>query len=540
MPEVWQHDVFHADGRPFDLAELGMIRGFRFWQVREVVPTGGRWRRAVEAPPYGWHVEAYDDSAWEHGDAPFGADGAPYVDVKSDWHTGNIWMRGEWDLGDGAFVSPHLRLRHEEHAEVYINGITAAVAEGRNSHYECVPLTEPGRAALRPGGNFVAVHCHRTEGGQCIDVGLVDVAKGAEAIEAPAVSATPTDRGTPWSPERARRWYDAMPPIRGCNYIPRTAMNTVELWQEETFDPGTIDQELGWASKYGYNSIRLFLQYAVWDHDEGAFLERLEKVIGIAAAHGISVMPVFFDDVSFAQQLEPRLGPQDDPVVGIHNSGWVPSPGFMRVRDRAYWPRLREYVRQVVARYRDDPRVVVWDVYNEPGPFFDTTTSFPLAEAGMGWVRQLDPIQPVVVAVWGNPQSRQFPPISDVGAIHSYGANGLEEFIRWCHEDLERPVLCTEWLARPSGGFNRMLPLFAKHRVGWYHWGLVAGRTQTFYSYQSRRGDPMPEVWLHDTLRPNGTPYDHEEMDLLQSFAFEASESRLDGAPHTLRQEGAK
>ena len=527
MPDAWQHDVLHADGTPYDPEELERIREFGWLEVDDVVPPGGEWRYATDTPWYGYQLEAYDEtkSEWHSGKAPFAAPGTPHAEVGTEWTTPNIWMRRTFTL-DGLDVRAlRVRVRHDAQAEVHINGELAVRVLGANTCGELLPIRDSARAALRLGENTLAVHCHRAGESQGIDVGLADIRSGVPAepngaaVELP--EAGEVDCGPLWAAERTADWYERVGALKGCNYLPRTAINPIEMWQAETFDPETIDEELGWAAGYGYNSLRIFLPYLVWEAERDGLLARFERVLGICATHGMTAMPVFFDDVCFSQKLEPYLGPQDDPIVGIHNSGWVPSPGFAAVTDRREWPKLKAYVDDFVTRYREDERVVVWDIYNEPGPFFDVTTSFNLAKAGASWVRELDPIQPVTVPVWGNPDSRQLPAISDVASIHNYGGRGLEEFIQ--HQQAAgKPVLVTEWLARPSEGqFEQMLPLFAKYHVGSYHWGLVAGKTQTFYQYSAQKGDPMPEVWLHDALRPDGTPYDEAEMRMFSQFEFE-------------------
>jgi len=54
-----------------------------------------------------------------------------------------------------------------------------------------------------------------------------------------------------WSAEKANAWYDRLPWLVGCNFIPSTAVNQLEMWQAETFDADTIDRELGWAKGVG-------------------------------------------------------------------------------------------------------------------------------------------------------------------------------------------------------------------------------------------------------------------------------------------------
>jgi len=537
MPELWHHDTFRDNGTPYDPKEIALIDDFLLsgCNLRQVVPTSEEgpqtWRYTTEIPNYGWHLPDFDpsqpwrDVVWGEGPGGFGNAETPGAVVGTAWDTQNIWLRRTFELESADLRRPHLRIRHDEHAEVYVNGHLVAKLSGRSAGYQQVPLSRPSRTGLRPGTNVISVHGHQTTGDQFVDVGLVEVLGCGEgdglAMPEASPPTAPVSAGTPWPAERARAWYAAQPPIRGCNFLPRTAINSVQMWRKETFDPKTIDEELGWAAAAGFNSVRVFLQYVVWADDPEGFAARFETFLRIADSHGITTMPVFFCDVCFAMKLEPILGPQDEPVFGIHNSGWVPSPGYSMVQDPRQWIGLRDFVRDVVQRHGQDRRVIVWDAYNEPGPYFDRTLSFPLAKVAMGWIRELDPIQPVTVAVWGNPSSREFLALSDVLSLHTYSGNGLEAFLRDAQGTFGRPLLVTECLARPAFGFDTMLPLFAEYNVGWYNWGLVAGRTQTNRAYSSREGDPRPTLWHHDVLRPDGTPYDARELDLIRSFEFE-------------------
>lgn len=185
-------------------------------------------------------------------------------------------------------------------------------------------------------------------------------------------------RQSRWSPERAWKWYAAVGPICGCNYLPRSAVNSTEMWQRESFDPRTIDQELGWAKRCGLNSVRVFVQYIVYEADPEGLIERMERFLEIADGHRISVMFILLDDCF---KPEPKLGKQPDPVPGVHNSQWTSSPGERRKR-RENWPALEKYVKQVVGHFARDQRVIVWDLYNEP-----KKESRPLVEAAFAWAR---------------------------------------------------------------------------------------------------------------------------------------------------------
>ena len=144
-------------------------------------------------------------------------------------------------------------------------------------------------------------------------------------------------RNARWPAEKAWNWYAGIGPICGCNYLPRTAVNTTEMWQKETFDPKTIDEELGWAKKAGMNSVRGFVQYVVYEADPQGLIERMDQFLAIAAKHGITVMFVLFDDCFLP---EPKIGRQPDPVPGVHNSRWtaaVPASGVRRRRTHRRW-----------------------------------------------------------------------------------------------------------------------------------------------------------------------------------------------------------
>lgn len=331
--------------------------------------------------------------------------------------------------------------------------------------------------------------------------------------------------GKKWSIERTNAWYGEIGPICGCNYLPRTAINSTEMWQGGTFDPQTIDQELAWARRAGYNSVRIFVQFLVWQDDPDGLLQRLDEFLSIASEQGISTVPVLFDDCAFAGK-EPYLGPQDDPVAGVHNSGWTPSPGPSWVANSAAWPELARYVREVVGAFGSDSRVLLWDLYNEPGNSRSGERSLPLMEAAFSWARQASPQQPLTVSAWRDapsyrsPMSERMLALSDIISFHCYAQENLEGAIARCRS-FGRPVLCTEWLRRTTGNsVADTLPIFAREQVGWYNWGLVAGRTQTFLDWRSKAGDPPPAVWQHDIFHADGKPYNPAEIEMIRHFAF--------------------
>jgi len=166
-----------------------------------------------------------------------------------------------------------------------------------------------------------------------------------------------------WSEEKANSWYQQQPWLVGSNFIPASAINELEMWQADTFDPQEIDKELGWAQGLGMNTMRVFLHDLLWQQDAAGFRHRIDTFLTIAAKHRIRPVFVLFDS---CWDPFPRLGPQHPPIPGVHNSGWVQSPGANALKDAAQYPRLKEYVQGVVAAFANDPRVLAWDVWNEP------------------------------------------------------------------------------------------------------------------------------------------------------------------------------
>jgi hypothetical protein len=331
-----------------------------------------------------------------------------------------------------------------------------------------------------------------------------------------------------WNPEAIADWYERQPWLCGFNYLPRTAINWIELWQAESFDPATIDEELAWAERIGFNTLRTNLHSLVWEADPAGLRDRVDRFLGIAARHDMRTMLCPFDDCGFSG-LPSRLGPQGNPMPGVHNSGACASPGRAVVRDRSEWPALERYIRDLVGHFRDDARIVVWDLYNEPGNnwvFVPGRNDGPLdsllphsqalVRECFRWAREERPTQPLTAAVW-NPAwaaaSEELAALSDLVSFHNY----LElPPLRAMAEDLRRhgrPLLCTEWLARGLGSLPRThLPYFAAERIGCWQWGLVNGRTQTHLPWPGLETLAADGTWHHDLLHADGSPYDDAEI----------------------------
>lgn len=330
-------------------------------------------------------------------------------------------------------------------------------------------------------------------------------------------------------------WFDETPWLVGCNFIPSTAGNQLEMWQLDTFDPETIDRELRWAASIGMNSVRVFLHNLIWSNEGSAYLDRIDAVLATCAKHGITMMPVLFDGV---WNPLPALGPQPQPALGIHNSVWVQGPGAEMLHNSSSWPELQRYVEAVVGRFGEDPRVCVWDLFNEPAQHDGQTLKDPelfarkqtavdqLVREVFDWTRAMQPRQPLTVGLYGDLSNSQDPAaginataleLSDVISFHSYDpAAGLENWITRMSTH-GRGVICTEWLARSAGSTIDLLDVMATHRVGAYNWGLVDGKTQTKFPWSSWWEAVAPDApWFHELLHDDGTPYDVAEIALFQ------------------------
>ncbi len=342
-----------------------------------------------------------------------------------------------------------------------------------------------------------------------------------------------------WTEQAANAWYSKEPWLVGSNYIPATAINELEMWQEDTFDPKRIDLELGWAQSLGMNTMRVFLHDLLWEQDAPGFKKRIDAFLTIANKHHIRPLFVLFDS---CWDPDPRLGKQHAPVPGVHNSGWVQSPGAKALEDENERPRLEEYVKGVVGAFAKDKRVLGWDVWNEPDNFNgssygkrDPKDKVALVEALLPqvfqWARAAGATQPLTSGVWQGDWSSpeklsKMAKIqldnSDVTSFHNY--DGPAEFakrIEWLKQ-YNRPILCTEYMARGNGStFQGTLPIAKKNKVAAYNWGLVAGKTQTYLPWDSWAHpytDREPAVWFHEVFKTDGTPYKVEEVEFIREM----------------------
>ena len=347
-----------------------------------------------------------------------------------------------------------------------------------------------------------------------------------------------------WSERKANEWYQKQPWLVGANYNPANAINELEMWQAETFDPQTIDKELGWAAGLGMNTMRVFLHDLLWQQDPEGFKKRIDEFLKISQKHQIKPMLVLFDSV---WDPFPQLGKQRDPKPGVHNSGWLQSPGAKALQDPSQYPRLEAYVKGVVGAFASDERILAWDVWNEPDntngssygklePANKETLVLGLLPKVFEWARAANPRQPLTCGVWRGdwssaekltPMEKVQLEMSDVISFHNYdGPQEFEKRLRWLLR-YKRPLLCTEYMARGNGStFQGTMPIAKKYKVAAYNWGFVAGKTQTnlpWDSWQKPYVGREPAVWFHEIFRPDGTPYREDEVRFIRGMTGKAA-----------------
>lgn len=353
---------------------------------------------------------------------------------------------------------------------------------------------------------------------------------------------------TQWSKEKANGWYAKQPWLIGSNYIPTDAINQLEMWQADTFNPAQIDKELGWAQGIGMNTMRVFLHDQLWTQDAAGFKKRIDEFLKIAARHKIKPLLVIFDS---CWDANPKLGKQKDPTPGVHNSGWVQSPGKAGLADESNYKNLEAYVGDIIGAFKDDDRILGWDLWNEPdnafgGPGPDSAEGKEkirlvtnLLPQVFAWARAANPSQPLTSGVWIRDDWATASKLtevektqltqSDVITFHHYGwPEVLEGRIKQL-QTYGRPIICTEYLARGAGSlFENSLPIAVKYKVGMINWGFVLGKTQTNFpwdSWQKPYVDNPPVVWHHDIFYPDGKPYRQAEIDFIKATTKAANKA---------------
>jgi len=287
------------------------------------------------------------------------------------------------------------------------------------------------------------------------------------------------------------------------------------------------------------NTMRVFLHNLLWEQDPKGFKQRMDQFLTIAARHHIRPVFVLFDS---CWDPHPKLGPQRPPIPGVHNSGWVQAPGADVLADATQVPHLESYVKGVVGAFAGDKRILAWDLWNEPDNGNDSSYAkgdprdknqiiLALLPQVFAWARTEQPAQPLTSGLWhGDWSSLETMPAlariqieqSDVISFHNYG--WPEEFEQKLKQltQFNRPIICTEYMARGAGStFDTILPIAHKYHVGAINWGLVQGKSQTnlpWDSWQRPYVSDQPTVWFHDVFYADGRPYRQREVEIIRSL----------------------
>ena len=358
------------------------------------------------------------------------------------------------------------------------------------------------------------------------------------------ISAQAADGPGRWPVEKSNQWFKEYGWLRGSNFMPSSAINQIEMWQAATFDEATIDRELGYAEGLGFNSMRVFLHDLCWLQDKEGYTRRINRYLELADKHKIKTLFVIFDSCWYPL---PYLGAQMGPLPYTHNSGWVQSPGVSALQAQGEYPRLQTYVTEIVGAFANDKRICGWDVWNEPDNGDGGAPARPNIEPKnkndfvaallpqvFEWARAGNPSQPLTSGVWVGDWSSddKLPPIqraqlenSDVISFHNYGDLADLQKVVGTLRRFNRPMLCTEYMARPNGStFAPHLGWMKEQNIAAYNWGFVSGKSQTIYPWDSwtKKYTSEPPLWFHDILRLDGTAYKQDEVDYIRSVTGKA------------------
>jgi beta-galactosidase/beta-glucuronidase len=350
-----------------------------------------------------------------------------------------------------------------------------------------------------------------------------------------------------WSKEKAWEWYNARPWIRGFNYRSSNCVNAIDQFQslDHAEKVEACHRELALAQEWGFNSLRTVLPIQCYIEEHDTFISIVDEFLDICAKYGISVMPVFGNDCTVRKELftYKKTGPQ--PVDwgyhgGLmrspHDAKSVPEPGYSLLDEEYYLDMHYKMIKEIVTRYKNDERVIIWNIFNEIGNGLRGMLSVPAMEKFFEIARSCDPIQPLTADAWTVNKTRD--PIirapelraielSDIISYHDYRPFAESVAILDVLKEFGRPLINTEWLHRMQGNkIQTHLPLFYLEKVGIYNWGWVVGKSQThepweaiWRAFENGKGEHYDFTqWQHDLVRPNLRPYDPKEKRLMQKF----------------------
>ncbi len=355
-----------------------------------------------------------------------------------------------------------------------------------------------------------------------------------------------------WSKEKAWEWYNSQPWIRGFNGYPSNCVNRIAIWQEynhkEVFEQ--METEFALAKETGFNAVRAITQFECWYYQHDSFMKHLEEYFTLADKYGLKVMLTLGNDCTVPKEkfIPVKFGEQkvdwgyhSGIKRGPHAAGLV-GPGYCLMDEPEIEGKYYEMVHELAAKYAHDPRLQIWDVWNEPGNGRRDNLSMSAMKKFFEIIRSYDPIQPLTADCWSY-NTEDFRPkremerlaleLSDVITFHYYGSyENMVQLIETLKEDYDRPLINNEWLNRiDDNNVKEIFPLFYLERIGSYHWGLIAGYSQTYEPWGNYFVEYLKEgstldltKWQHDLYRFNGLPYDPKEIRTIKRFCKLADE----------------
>ncbi|MBR3222995.1 MAG: cellulase family glycosylhydrolase [Kiritimatiellae bacterium] len=367
-------------------------------------------------------------------------------------------------------------------------------------------------------------------------------------------------RTGPWTKEQAWKWYRAQPWMRGCNYMPASAANRVDQWQElgseERFKE--VERELALAESIGFNTLRIIIEeqgFAVWYAEHDGFMERFERYLQIMERHKMRAIVVLGNDCSRPKEIWsfPKTGPQPCDW-GYHGGrkrsqhGSFPGAvGYTCMDDPGLRERFFAMCEEVMTKYRADQRIVFWDLWNEPGSGNRRKPEHvALVRRIFDLAWKINPVHPLAADVWTGHYGMSHDDVNNPQVL----AGAMSDIISYhCYDDYEaqvrllsklrrfygRPLVNTEWLARiKHNDVFTAYPLYYVEGVGCTCWGFVAGKYQTYEPWEGmwneiEKGSEIGKSydmtkWFHDLYRPSLRPYDPKEIELIKRFNKMADE----------------
>jgi hypothetical protein len=350
-----------------------------------------------------------------------------------------------------------------------------------------------------------------------------------------------------WSKEKAWDWYNSRPWIRGFNYISSDSVNYIEQFQsyEHSHKSETFDREFALAQEWGFNSQRTLFPIECYIEEHDTFVKIVDEYLDVSAKYGLSVMPFFGNDCTVRKEFfkYKKLGPQ--PVDWGYHGGIkrsphvaknIPEPGYSLIDEEYYVDMYLKMIKEFVTRYKNDERIVIWNIFNEIGNGLRGMMSVPVMEKFFEAARSCEPSQPLTADAWTvdrirephiKEQEMRAIELSDIVSYHDYRGFDSSVQIIDVLKKFGRPMINTEWLHRMQGNFVQThLPLFYLEKIGIYNWGWVVGKSQThepwealWTAFEEGRGNHLDFTkWQHDLVRPNLRPYDPKEKRIFQKY----------------------